>query len=279
MANELHDGITRQAEKSIHRVRRLSASETALELARQCRAVAEAVAEAPQGREFDHVSHELFELALLADRLGANNAPIVLNPEDHDDGTRIEAIELHPPESGPVHRWPIAAVDKETGKGRHYGGLTAEQRDRLRARMSQWASWAEGRGQADLVADRPQADEATSADLGVMLMSATLRSAECQPLPGAAAGESHGELETTARLTVNIEHATATLEGECHALSVEGAAMLHHLKEARGGWVTGPEMRDFDPPVSRADRVRKNLPGPLQTIIEPGGPRGFRLNL
>ena len=78
------------------------------------------------------------------------------------------------------------------------------------------------------------------------------------------------------RLNVNVENATATLDGNSYPLSPEGAAMLAYLKEAGGGWVGKSAMQ---PTVGEPKRVRQNLPRQLQAIIEPKQGKGHRLTL
>jgi hypothetical protein len=83
------------------------------------------------------------------------------------------------------------------------------------------------------------------------------------------------------RLTVYRDPAqpSITLDGVRHIVSPDKAAFVQAVYDANGGWISGPEMRKAIPELegARFDRILKKLPQPIASLIESGGPKGYRL--
>jgi hypothetical protein len=75
-------------------------------------------------------------------------------------------------------------------------------------------------------------------------------------------------------LAITLDPPTATLGGIVFPLEPDGAEFVHGLLKADGDWLTGP--RNF-PNIPRPDRVRRDLPEQIRSLVESGGSRGYRI--
>jgi hypothetical protein len=80
------------------------------------------------------------------------------------------------------------------------------------------------------------------------------------------------------RLVVDLQPPKAVFDGEPYKLSNDQAVYLHMLLEAKGDWVSGPEIQKAHPAFdgARVTRIRKGLDKTLQALIEASN-RGSRI--
>jgi hypothetical protein len=84
--------------------------------------------------------------------------------------------------------------------------------------------------------------------------------------------------ECPGRLQIDLESASATLDGTTHSdVDLDALRILKALWEAKGRWIAGPELNKL-PGVdgSRLDRLIKKLPQPLKALIHSAAGKGYR---
>jgi hypothetical protein len=84
------------------------------------------------------------------------------------------------------------------------------------------------------------------------------------------------------RLIVDVDRMTLTLDDVTHDVPSELALRwVKVLSDHAGQWLSGAELRQFDPDLDgvRTDRLLKRLPEPVQQLIESSTGRGSRLTL
>jgi hypothetical protein len=85
-----------------------------------------------------------------------------------------------------------------------------------------------------------------------------------------------------ARLAVNLECRTLTLDGETYDVdSVQALRWVRVLAERPGEWVSGADLSKYDPELdgARPDKLKKPLPGALLSLINSETGKGSRLRL
>jgi len=84
------------------------------------------------------------------------------------------------------------------------------------------------------------------------------------------------------RLLIDPNNLRAVLDGDPYPLkSHEQGVALQVIVDARGNWVSGPEMGGANPVLEdiRVDRLINDLPGPIEALIERRRGKGFRLRM
>jgi hypothetical protein len=94
-----------------------------------------------------------------------------------------------------------------------------------------------------------------------------------------ALGRKNGK---TNGLVVSIEKQSATLNGvEYDLKSPQVARWLKVLNDHEGEWISGPQLKNYDSELdeARTDRLKKNIPDEILSLIESTTQRGSRLKL
>jgi len=78
-------------------------------------------------------------------------------------------------------------------------------------------------------------------------------------------------------LTIDVANAVAHFKGQKHTLSPKQACLLQRLLDAKGGWVSGTELKEFPDSSERPDRWIGGLPEPIKHLIEGKTGAGYRL--
>lgn len=78
---------------------------------------------------------------------------------------------------------------------------------------------------------------------------------------------------------VDCEKFTVTLEGQLYALTKRRAEILQMLINAKGGWVSSEELKEYRHSNERPDKMIKKLPPQILKLIESQRGVGFRLKI
>ena len=84
------------------------------------------------------------------------------------------------------------------------------------------------------------------------------------------------------KLTVSVEKQSAILDGKEYDLkSAQVARWIKVLVDHEGEWISSPRLKDYDFELdeARTDRLKKNIPDEIRSLIESTPQRGSRLKL